>query len=85
MPNPIQFKRGIKANLPMLSLAEPAFTTDTKELFIGSGTDNIKIAKQIDLDAISKNLNEAVGISGTFTTVDSKTITVVNGLITSII
>ncbi len=39
----IQFKRGVKANLPTLSVGEPAFTTDTKEFFIGDGTTNIKI------------------------------------------
>jgi hypothetical protein len=39
----IQIKRGIKANLPALSVGEFAFCTDTKELFIGSATGNIKV------------------------------------------
>lgn len=36
----IKLKRGPKSNLGLLSSGEPAFTTDTKELFIGDGTTN---------------------------------------------
>jgi len=39
----IQIKRGISANLPNLLEGEPAFTTDTKEFFIGTGSENIQI------------------------------------------
>jgi len=49
MANKIQFKRGLKANLPVLSMGEPAFCTDTEEAFIGNGTSNIGIAKASDL------------------------------------
>lgn len=36
----IKFKRGVKKSLPThLPLGEPAFCTDTGELFIGLGTD----------------------------------------------
>jgi hypothetical protein len=85
MSNPILLKRGTKANLPTLSVAEPAFTTDTEELFVGSDSGNIGLAKQVDLENAISNSNVKNGISGTFTTVDSKTITVVDGLITSIV
>lgn len=44
MANKIQLKRGLKANLPVLSVGEPALTTDTKEVFIGNGTTNTQIA-----------------------------------------
>lgn len=44
MANKIQLKRGLKANLPVLSVGEPAFTTDTKEVFIGNGTGNTQVA-----------------------------------------
>ena len=37
MANKIQIKRGLKANLPTLSVGELAYCTDTKELFIGTG------------------------------------------------
>ena len=31
----ITLKRGLAANLPTLSVAEPAWTTDTEKLYIG--------------------------------------------------
>lgn len=40
MANKIQFRRGAKANLPVLSAGEPALCTDTKELYVGDGTTN---------------------------------------------
>ncbi|OFV72119.1 hypothetical protein [Acetobacterium wieringae] len=40
----IQFKRGNKVDLPILESGEPAFTTDTKNLYIGTGTENVQIA-----------------------------------------
>lgn len=52
MASKIQFKRGVKANLPTLSVAEPAFTTDTNQFFIGNGTTNIELAKSTDLSEI---------------------------------
>ena len=42
----ITFKKGQQANLPVLAEAEPAFTTDTKKLFIGSSAGNIEIGTQ---------------------------------------
>lgn len=43
MQKRIKIRRGGVANLPNLEIGEPAFTTDTKELFIGSNTGNVKI------------------------------------------
>lgn len=51
MANKIQFKRGTKATLPALSAGEPGFCTDTKELFIGTSSGNVKVANQESLDA----------------------------------
>lgn len=39
----IQFNRGLKANIPALSLGEPAFMTDTNQLYIGGSSSNILI------------------------------------------
>lgn len=39
----IQFKRGDEADLPILESGEPAFTTDAKSLYIGTGTENVQI------------------------------------------
>ncbi|MEM1484497.1 hypothetical protein V6615_06400 [Oscillospiraceae bacterium PP1C4] len=44
MPTKILLKRGLKSNLPILNAGEAAFTTDTKELYIGSGTDNYSMS-----------------------------------------
>jgi hypothetical protein len=43
----IKFKRGTKANLPTLAIAEPAMTTDTKELFIGTNEGNVQIGDML--------------------------------------
>lgn len=49
MNKTIKIKRGLKANLPAAGVVagELKFTTDTKELFIGDGTDNILINKDV--------------------------------------
>ena len=36
--------RGVEGSLPTLVAGEPGFTTDTKKLFIGDGTQNHQIA-----------------------------------------
>lgn len=43
--NKILLKRGRHEDIPILNTGEPAFTTDTKELFIGSDDGNVKISK----------------------------------------
>lgn len=40
MPNSIQLKKGLKADLPILGDGEPGWCTDTHELYIGDGTVN---------------------------------------------
>lgn len=52
MSNTIKLRRGLKANLPTLAQGEPAFTTDTNELYVGNGTSNNKIIGESDLDFI---------------------------------
>lgn len=47
MSRKIQLKRGLKAGLPTLDAAEIGFTTDTKEVFIGTGAGNVQI-KTVD-------------------------------------
>lgn len=47
----IQLKRGLAANLPVLSVAEPAFTTDTKQFFIGTAEGNVRVALFSDVEA----------------------------------
>lgn len=42
-------RKGLKADLPTLDEAEFGFATDTKELFVGSSTGNILIAKHDDI------------------------------------
>lgn len=44
MANKIQIKRGLKSNLPVLSVGEFGLCTDTKEVFIGTSNGNVGIA-----------------------------------------
>ena len=53
MARKIQFKRGLKANLPKLSPAEMALTLDEKKMYFGDGNENIKILT----NRTSSNLN----------------------------
>lgn len=43
MANKIQVRRGLKANIPTLSAGEPGYTTDTRELYIGTGSGNVNM------------------------------------------
>lgn len=43
MANKIQVRRGLKAELPVLSLGEPGYCTDTKEFFVGTGNGNVNM------------------------------------------
>jgi trimeric autotransporter adhesin len=47
MASLIQFKRGLLANLPTLAVGEPAFTSDSKEFFVGSSTGNIQLGDML--------------------------------------
>lgn len=91
MSNPIYFKRGLKASLPTLAVGEPAFTTDNKSLYVGSGSGNIEFAKKSDITfetaggtstAITLTLDTLVnGYSKTFiaSASNSSAATTVNG------
>ncbi|OFV69250.1 hypothetical protein [Acetobacterium wieringae] len=42
----IQLRRGNEADLPILESGEPAFTTDTEKLYIGTGSENTLVSDQ---------------------------------------
>ena len=46
MSRKFQFKRGLRANLPTLAEAEPAFTTDDGKFHVGSSDGNITMARE---------------------------------------
>lgn len=46
MSRKFQMKRGLKANLPTLAVAEPAFTTDEGKMYVGSDNGNVAIARE---------------------------------------
>jgi len=46
----IQVRRGLNENLPTLLEGEFGFATDTKDVYIGTGTENINIANYEDLE-----------------------------------
>ena len=49
MANMIQVKKGQKSNIPVLSSAELGYAIDTQEVFIGTGSSNIRILTEDDL------------------------------------
>ena len=51
----IQFKRGLEKDIPILSIGEPGYTTDTHKLFVGSTSGNIEIAKIDDLNTLQSS------------------------------
>jgi hypothetical protein len=63
MTSEIKIKRGTKAQLPSLGLAEPGFTTDTKELYIGDGVGNVKIGSD-SLSELSDTPSDYTGSAG---------------------
>jgi hypothetical protein len=57
----IKFKRGLKENLPDLDEGEPGFAKDTEELFIGTETGNIQLAKKESVDTLNLEIDNARG------------------------
>ena len=49
----IKIKRGQKSNLPSLNPGEPAFTTDEKELYIGSSDGNVKLTSNSEVQDLT--------------------------------
>lgn len=78
----IKLKSGLKANINntttknLATESELHYCTDTKELFIFNGTENVLIA------TLPESTDE--GFTGAFTNGDSATVTVKNGIITNI-
>lgn len=67
----ITLKRGLAANLPTLSVAEPAWTTDTEKLYIGNAGGNVLINPFTETQAQSI-LDQLAGL-GTSSTKDTGT------------
>lgn len=60
----ILLKRGLEANLPTLSESELAYTTDKKDVYVGTAADgNVKLAKA---DAVDAAKTEAVTEAKTY-------------------
>lgn len=53
-------KKGKKKDLPKLAQGEPGFTTDTKELYVGSDSGNIPIAKSEDVKKEDQRLDKKI-------------------------
>lgn len=73
MANKIKIRRGLKANLPTLSVGEQGLCTDTSEVFIGGNTGNIQLTSkqyvdsqlaQIELDVTDLLENKSIHSSG---------------------
>lgn len=45
----IQVRRGLEKNIPRLAEGEPAFTTDSRKVIMGSSTGNVELAKNEDI------------------------------------
>lgn len=43
MANKIQLRRGLKSSMPTGSAGEPLYATDTRELFVGTGSGNVNM------------------------------------------
>jgi len=56
MANKLQIKRGLVAGIPTGSAGEPLFTTDTNDLYIGTGSANIRFQKYIASGATTQIL-----------------------------
>ena len=51
MADKILFRRGPESSIPVLDLGEPGITTDTNKLFVGTGTKNMGIPTNEDLES----------------------------------
>jgi hypothetical protein len=66
MAQPLQIKRGLKANLPTTAaLGEPLIATDSKELYIGTGTSIYKVGDVIFSPAPQEVINGKIWVNTT--------------------
>lgn len=69
----LQIRRGAKANLPTLSEGELGYCTDTKEVYVGSGSGNTQLAKQTDVsNKVDKVSGKALSTNDYTTTEKNK-------------
>lgn len=59
----LQIRRGIKANLPILSPGEFGFCTDSAELFIGSGVKNHQIMDYTSMKAQTASKKKSYSVT----------------------
>jgi len=65
MANTLQIKRGQKTNIPVLSTGEYGYAEDTQEVFIGTGSSNIRVLTEDDLytdSDVNSHLSGGTGI-----------------------
>jgi hypothetical protein len=64
----IRFLRGLEENLPSLQEGQPAFTEDTKRIFVGSNDGNIELQTKEDMteltNSVSANVEEIEAARG---------------------
>ncbi|MCI5534266.1 MAG: hypothetical protein MR440_05780 [Firmicutes bacterium] len=79
----LQIRRGAKANLPTLSEGELGYCTDTKEVYVGSGSGNTQLAKQTDVQnkAVTINKIATLGTSWTVKTGYVQQVVAVQGIL----
>jgi hypothetical protein len=53
----VRFLRGPEENLPSLDEGQPAFTEDTKRVFVGSNEGNVELTKKEDTDKLTERLD----------------------------
>lgn len=79
----LQIRRGAKSNLPTLSEGELGYCTDTKEVYVGSGSGNTQLAKQTDVQnkAVTINKIATLGTSWTVKTGYVQQVVAVQGIL----
>ena len=79
MANQIRVRRGMEAFLPTLLEGEPGFCTDTKALYVGTSSGNVRLAK--GTLAVAATLTAAGWSGGQQTISDSAILAGSNGTI----
>ncbi|MCK9544678.1 MAG: hypothetical protein M0R03_21870 [Novosphingobium sp.] len=59
MMTKILIKAGLKENLPVLDVKEPAYCFDTNELFVGTATGNVLVNRGMTLDELTTLLDNS--------------------------